>query len=375
MGRRRSWGLIVGLLLGPVAVLPGASLYEVTNLGVPPGYYYADGRGISSNGLVTGFTDQITSAGRAFLYQDGALTNLNPLNQPIYSRGFGVNSSGQVTGYLQATVGSPLHAFIYSDGVLTDITPGDSRSSFGQGINDRGQIVGYFNGGSPTFNSQAFLYENGTFSNLNTVPDHPFNEAYGISQNGLITGRSGTLATAHAFLYQDGNMTDLDPLGSSPSVGYAVNDSGEVAGAMGPLNSQRRAILYRDGQIVDLASGVQLTCEGPMDAPFGEAHGINDFGQVVGQLCSSNYAFIYDNGVIQNLNDLINPSLGVILDTAYGINDHGQIVASGRTINTGSAGQAFLLTPVAVPEPSILALVGVPLLALTIRVCRSSVFA
>ncbi|MFL6464389.1 MAG: HAF repeat-containing protein, partial [Bryobacteraceae bacterium] len=124
--------------------MPGASLYQVTNLGTLLGGVYADGRGISSNGLVTGFASIASGPGgnRPFLYQDGVLTNLDPLGQSIDSRGFAINSSGQVTGFFQVPGSSPAHAFLYSDGVITDIAAGDSRNSIGQGINDRSQIVG-----------------------------------------------------------------------------------------------------------------------------------------------------------------------------------------------------------------------------------------
>jgi len=55
-----------------------------------------------------------------------------------------------------------------------------------------------------------------------------------------------------------------------------------------------------------------------------------------------------------DLNSLIDPSLGWVLQEATGINDSGQIVGYG----TGPSGQtdAFLLTPTPSPEPSTLCL-------------------
>jgi probable HAF family extracellular repeat protein len=61
---------------------------------------------------------------------------------------------------------------------------------------------------------------------------------------------------------------------------------------------------------------------------------------------SNNHAFIYSGGVMTDLNNLISPSIGWVLNRADAINDSGQIVGTGY-INGRS--RAFLLTPV--PEP------------------------
>jgi len=73
--------------------------------------------------------------------------------------------------------------------------------------------------------------------------------------------------------------------------------------------------------------------------PVGEA--INDQGVIVGQ--SGNGAWIWSNGVFQNLNNLIPPGSGFTLSNATAINDSGQIVANGYN-STGQT-HAFLLTP------------------------------
>ena len=87
---------------------------------------------------------------------------------------------------------------------------------------------------------------------------------------------------------------------------------------------------------------------------FGE--GINKAGQVTGYFFTPNgtaiHAFLYSNGQMMDLNDLIDPALHITLDDARAINDNGQIVASN-----GSNGHDYLLTPV--PEPGTWALLCV----------------
>ncbi len=93
--------------------------------------------------------------------------------------------------------------------------------------------------------------------------------------------------------------------------------------------------------------------------PDSQGLAINNAGQVVGVSQRGGgatvHAFLYSSGQMMDLNDLINPTLGISLSRATAINDSGQIVANG-------GGRAYLLTPV--PEPSTLALFGVALLGL-----------
>ncbi len=96
-----------------------------------------------------------------------------------------------------------------------------------------------------------------------------------------------------------------------------------------------------------------------------EADAINDLGQVVGysEIIPGKYdqhAFLYSNSTMTDLNSLIAPVSGWILQEATGINNAGQITGNG--VYNGQA-EAFLLTPGdsasvvgATPEPTTLGL-------------------
>lgn len=70
-------------------------------------------------------------------------------------------------------------------------------------------------------------------------------------------------------------------------------------------------------------------------------------------MSGTEHAFLYSNGVMVDLNTLIDPNLQITLAEARGINDLGQIVVNGN-------GHAYLLTPV--PEPGTWVLLGAGLL-------------
>jgi probable HAF family extracellular repeat protein len=83
---------------------------------------------------------------------------------------------------------------------------------------------------------------------------------------------------------------------------------------------------------------------GELDSMQTQAFAINVWDQVVGEASDGGKerAFIFSNGVMRDLNDLIPPGSGWLLTKAYGINDHGQIVGMGRLRDDL---RAFLLDP------------------------------
>ena len=183
-----------------------------------------------------------------------------------------------------------------------------------------------------------------TITDLGTLPGATSSEGTGINDSGQIVGNSGV----HPFLYSNGIMRNLGPDYFPQGTNYtaeatSINDWGEVTGdADNPLD-RRSAFVFSNGQVqyVPLAgTGFQ----------YSWARDINDADQVVGytEFSTSAYitqfAFLYENGTRYQLQNKTGPDGRY----AWGINDAGQIV--GQLTN----GHSFIYTPSGTEAPGVL---------------------
>ncbi len=346
----------LALLLGGTSIAVADVLYKVTDLGtLGDNFNSSYVTSINNAGQMVGVS--YTSSGavaRAFLYANGQINDLGTLGGSD-SSAYAINNVGQVTGDSNTSSGT-VQTFLYSNGQMT--TASSLADSSGRGLNDVGQVVGLASPSGSSNVYHAFLYTDGQLRDLGTLGGTN-SYAYAINNRGQVVGGAdipGSL-TEHAFLYSNGQMTDLFrtlPGGNAYGDAHAINNSGQATGFFSTSSiPDHHAFLYSNGQVTDLGSVPGFV--------YSSGDGINNAGQVVGQLEGTdahygyNEAFVYSNGQMTDLNNLIDPSLGITLTDAVAINDKGQIAAD-------SASRAYLLTPV--PEPGTLALMGLALLGL-----------
>lgn len=348
----------IAAIFAVLLILPAISRadiqYTVTDLGALPGDTASQPTGINNLGQISGWSTGANGS-TAWIYSNGTLTSLGNPAAPG-SQALALNNLGQVVGQTNTRALDGYHGFVSSNGVMQDIGGGLTP----QGINDSGTIVGFYD--LPGAVQRAFIDNNGVVQDLGTLPGGGSAVAYAINNAGQIAGESDTGVTTHAFLYTGGAMRDLGTLGGTTSVGTAINGLGDVVGTSRTSAGQLHAFLDTGGGMTDLGTLVGGV------ATF--ANGVNDSDQVIGygDTNAGNRAFLYSNGTLYNLNDLIDPSLGVTLVRAVGINDAGQIIAWGGLgqLQSPTNTQAFLLTPTT-PEPGACAIAGVAALGLLLR--------
>jgi len=335
-----------------LAAAMDAPKYTVTDLGAIPDNTDSGAFAINNSAQVVGeLYNRFPAPTMAFLYENGTMTELGVVPGGENSSANGINETAQIVGRSYVTDLGSHRAFLYENGTMTNLgtlpNPGPFGSSEAYDINDSGQVVGYSNTmeGSTDGLARArgFVYEGGSMIDLGTLGiTNGGSRARAINNSGQIVGEVESPSNT-AFLYENGTMTDLGKrIGALSSIAMDINDSGQIVGGMRSSSDQREAhaFLYdTDGSATDLG-----TLPGRNHSV---AKAINSSGQVVGLSSldqSESFApFLYSGGAMTNLNDLILADSGWVLIDATDINDSGMIVGWG--INPNGDQRAFLLTP------------------------------
>jgi probable HAF family extracellular repeat protein len=309
------------------------STYTLTDVGMLAEGTDTWGTAINNLGQVVGHSSPLQ---RAFLWDSGKLTELDTLGGDSNAAS-GINDSGQVVGWSTLAPGDPYtrHPFLWDStqgtqdlGTLGGIFSGASA------INNAGQVVG------GAGNGHAFLWQDGTLTDL-FPGDRRFSAATAINHGGDVAGAfNDPIGDQHAAIWYDGVPVpqDLGTLtGRETSIATGINDADLVVGwALSP----DRAFLWGNGTMVDLG-----TLE-PDGFGLSGANAINNAGQVVGWSTipgSATHAFVRSNGVMADLNDLVPEGSGLTLKEATAINDAGQIVVNAW--DADRIRHAVLLTP------------------------------
>lgn len=268
---------------------------------------------IGNSGIILGTADEVRqpipkATDRALVWQKNGSNYDLTINDfgGLESYLFDANNLNQVVG--RNILSSGQDKAIYSEnGLIQELTTLGGDGGTARGINNKGQIVGYVDSDG-------------------TLNDQFVNTAVIWQKN-----TSGTYT-----------MQNLGTFGAEKATLRDINDAGHIIGSTNNgsgATATSSAFLLRGENFTDLGS---------LGGNTGSANGINEFGQVIGasQLASGiNHAYVWNGGVMSDLNNLITTPLTyngatVTLNNAVSINNFGDIVATGTYTYTNSTGQA-----------------------------------
>jgi probable HAF family extracellular repeat protein len=223
------------------------------------------------------------SAGQAFRLP--SMAGVDPLYGSVHVYGHGINNLGQMVGASKASAPTFfLHAVLWPD----KDTPPQDLGFLGKGayvdysealgINDLGHVVG---NGALGAAIRGFLWRNGRMIDLGSLSGTASEgtAASAVNNRGLVVGKSNFYPVI--WKYDVANSSSTPGIQQLPipseffaALPTAVNDSADVAGYAGSPNIDAHAILWRNGQAIDL--GVWP------GGHYSVANGINNLGQIVG---------------------------------------------------------------------------------------------
>ncbi|MGB6488683.1 MAG: hypothetical protein WBE91_17525 [Steroidobacteraceae bacterium] len=289
--------------------------------------------------------------------------------------------------------GHVCRGFVWRDGRMSPLPTLGGDNGFATGVNNRGEIVGWaenrthdptcdeFTNTGQVLQFEAVMWVSGgadrgtgTDSHYRAIelPPYPgdldgaatainqWGEAVGIS--GICDGAIGGGTAEHMIMWRHGQVArELPTLGGVYwNTPMDINDRGNVAGFSdmpgdGPTIAQvnfqaffwSRRPYVCNGATVPGGSTCNLGALGPN--LISQALGVNNRDQVVGLsqitvgTSVQNHAFIWQNGRMTDLNDLVAPGTTLTLTIAQDINDRGEI--TGQATTPSGATVAFEAIP------------------------------
>jgi probable HAF family extracellular repeat protein len=373
---------VAAIVLACFSDAVGQGSYQVTDLGTLNGDNFSCAMTVNNHGwteIMDGIANPPSNslfapllAGHAVIGIDELKIDLGTLGGKNSFIGYsGLNDRGEAVGFSETGVPDPdgedvcgfgtqltCRPFHWRDGHMRALPTVGGNNGQANAINNGGQIAGFAEtavsdstcpAGFVSKTDLAVIWQDGQAHALPTVGSDPDAQAQGINERGQAVGYSGNCTTAlHAVLWENGRAVALPGLGPERSnIAWAINNQGQVVGESRSADGTTfLAVIWQNREIKTLGNG---TLPGDFAAL---ATGINSRGQVVGSTVDSGFnwahAFIYQDGVMKDLNTMIPADANLFATMGNTINERGQISGMATVLSGPHAGEihAFLATPV-----------------------------
>ena len=357
---------------------PEPARYTITDLGTLEGGTFSQPFSLNRYGLVSGSSNLPDGNQHATLWLEKLKVDIgSPGLGGLNSIAFGDNERFQSAGEAETPTPDPngedfcgfgTHLtclpFLWQDGEMIQLPTLGGNNGVAMAISNRGEVAGFAENSTPdtgcpapqVLHFEPVVWEKGVIHKLPTFGGDPDGVAQEINDNGEVVGGSGTCATfntnffynlvpVHALLWEKGKATDLGNLGGKTgqaggNIAYAINNQGQVVG-----NSDLQGDTTFHAFLWTRRTGMQDL--GTLSGDVASVSiSINDAGSVIGASLDAKFnprAFLWEKGMMTDLNTLIAGHSPLYLLTGCSINSRGEITGLGAT----SAGEihTYLATP------------------------------
>lgn len=243
---------------------------------------------INNQDQVVGWSETTSGDMHAFLFEGGLMKDLGTLGGQK-SQATAINDSGWVVGWADTDAPGISRAFLYKDGAMTNLGAyQDGPASWATDINNHGDIIGTTM--SVQGAAMAAVFKDGQvlrFATNFSWPTWGTVHTAQLNEQGHSVGlRDHVNHTLHAYVCQglDVDGVELPTLGGSNSNAIGINNSDMIVGnSQVTGNAEDHAFLIKSGRIYDLSPYlVKAGCGGNSGA-----NGINDAGWIIGH-CTDN---------------------------------------------------------------------------------------
>jgi len=255
-----------------------------------------------------------------------SFVTLGDPKDPTFNQLLGINDFGEIAGYFGS--GSPANAHPnkgftvapYSANTFTNENFTDSQQTQVTAINDWGNTVGFY--ALPSGANYGFLDERGVILSVSdplTTSKPPVDQLLGLNNNGEAAGfYNDAKGNSHAYTWDRTTQvfTPVTPPGAASATATAINDHGAVAGFFTKANGNIVSFIHQGGTWTTVAVPGSTTTE---------IFGLNDEGVAVGMYVGQHkqtYGFVYSGGTLKSVSDPDGTGSTVV----NGLNNAGDLV-------------------------------------------------